>query len=59
MDVAIQSNYDKEVWPPEYTFIGYCKCVYCGTEFRGRFVEAVHESIQCPNCGRTLSWGER
>ena len=59
MDTAIQSNYDKEVWCPEQTFVSPCKCQYCGKIFRGRFVEAVHETIICPGCGRELSWGER
>lgn len=58
--MIIDSDYNHEVWnTTEYTFIGYCKCKYCGEEFLGRFVEAVHEHIECPRCGRNLSWGER
>jgi len=59
MNTAIQSNYNKEIWSPEQTFVSPCKCKYCGEKFKGRFVEAVHETIECPKCGRTLSWSER
>lgn len=58
--MIIDSDYNHEVWnTTEYTFVGRCKCEYCGEEFLGRFVEAVHEHIECPRCGRNLSWSER
>jgi len=57
--MIIDSNYNHDVWENKSTFVGLCKCMYCKTEFKGRFVEAVHERIICPGCGRSLTFSER
>lgn len=58
--MIIDSDYNHEVWNNlEFTFVAQCKCEYCQEEFRGRFVDAIHEHIKCPGCGRSLSWSER
>lgn len=58
--MIVDSDFNKEVWGDrKFTFIAPCKCSYCGKEFKGRFVEAVHEYIECPNCKKNLSWSER
>ena len=58
-DYVVDSNYNHEVWEDKWTFVSPCICKYCKCEFNGKFVEAVHEDIVCPGCGRTLSWSER
>ena len=58
--VVIDSDFNHDVWKDTNSmFVGRCKCEYCGKEFYGRFVEAVHEHIECPGCSRNLSWSER
>lgn len=57
--MIIDSDYNRNVYVKTDTFVGYCKCEYCKTEFRGRFVSALHELIRCPGCGRSLTFSER
>ena len=57
--MIIDSDYNHEIWDEKSTFVGPCKCEYCKTEFKGRFVEAAHERIICPECGKSLTFGER
>lgn len=58
--IIIDADFNHDVWnDTDYMFVSPCKCEYCQEEFHGRFVDAVHEYIRCPGCGRSLSWGER
>ena len=58
--IIIDADFNHDIWNyTDFMFVSRCKCEYCHEEFLGRFVEAVHEHIECPGCGRSLSWGER
>lgn len=40
-------------------FQSYCRCAYCGCEFVETFEFSLTETCVCPDCGRTLEWGDR
>ena len=55
----VMASYNKDEIEPSMTFTAPCKCIYCKTIFRGRFFESIHETVECPNCHRTLDFGDR
>ena len=52
------ADYDQTI-PERMTFVSRCKCIKCGETFHGRFYESARESITCPYCHETLTYGDR